>query len=172
MDQKYKDVVCGMEVDAGSFAHDYVGTTYAFCSAQCRDRFLAHPHLFIGHAGRPAPKQEGRTVLKHRRFALGTPLDAGQARLVVEQVGALMGIEAIEAEHQQVRITYDLLQVTADRIEAELEAAGARLGNGWASILKRGFVHFTEECEVGHLEVGPRFGSRRSSGGASCHGKG
>lgn len=172
MDLKVKDVVCGMEVNADSFAHEYVGTTYAFCSAQCRERFLAHPHLFIGHAGRPAPKQEGRVVLKHRSFDLGTPLDAEQARIVIEHVGALMGIEAIEVAGRRVKIIYDLLQVTAEQIETELEAAGAKLGNGWGATLKRGFVHFTEECEVGHLEVGPRFGSRRSSGGASCHGKG
>lgn len=169
MDRKVKDVVCGMEVDADSFAHDYVGTTYAFCSPQCRDRFLAHPHLFIGHAGRPAPKEEGRTVLKHRRFALGTPLDAEQARMVIEQVGALMGIEAIEVAERQVSITYDLLQVTAERVGAELEAVGAKLGTGWASALKRDFVHFTEEYEVSRLEVGPRFGLHRSSGGTACH---
>lgn len=109
-------------------------------------------------------------MLKHRRFVLDTPLDTGQARTVIEQVWALMGIAAIEVEDRQVRIPYALLQVTADRIEAELEAAGAKLGNGWTSILKRGFVHFTEECEVSRLEVGPRFGLHRSSGGASRHG--
>ena len=172
MDLKLKDVVCGMEVNADSFAHDYAGTMYAFCSAQCRDRVLAHPHLFIGLAGRTAPKQEGRTVLKHRSFELGTPLDAEQARMLIEHVSALMGIESIEAAGRQVKITYDLLQVTAEQIETGFEAAGAKLGNGWAATLKRGFVHFTEECEVGHLEVGPRFGSHRPSGGGSCHGKG
>lgn len=170
MDLKVKDVVCGMEVDADRFAHEYVGSTYAFCSAQCRDRFLAHPHLFIGLPGRPAPKQEGRTVLKHRSFELGTTLDAEQARIVTEHVRALMGIEGIEVAGRQVRITYDLLQVTAEQIETELEAAGAKLGNKWSTNLKRGFVHFTEECEVGHLEVGPRFGSRRGPGTPSCHG--
>lgn len=172
MTEKLKDVVCGMEVDAASFTHDYVGIRYAFCSAQCRDRFLAHPHLFIGLPGRPAPKQEGRSVLKQRSFEPDSPLDADQARTVVEHVTTLMGIEAVEVDGSCVRITYDLLQVTAERIESALMAAGAKLGDGWATTLKRGFVHFTEECEVGHLEVGPRFGSRRSPGGTSCHGKG
>ena len=74
-----------MEVDADSFAHDYAGMTYAFCSAQCRDRFLAHPHLFIDLPGRPAPKQKGRTVLKRRSFELGTHLDAEQARMLIEK---------------------------------------------------------------------------------------
>lgn len=172
MTEKVKDVVCGMEVDAASFAHDYAGSRYAFCSAQCRDRFLSHPHLFIGMPGRPAPKQEGRSVLKQRSFELESPLDADQARTVIEHVKTLMGIEAVEVDGARVRITYDLLQVTAECIESALMAAGATLGDGWATALKRGFVHFTEECEVGHLEVGPRFGSQRSPGGASCHGKG
>ncbi len=172
MSDKLKDVVCGMEVNADSYAHDYAGTLYAFCSAQCRDRFLAHPHLFIGLAGQPAPKQEGRSVLKHRCFDLGTSLDDHHARVLIEHVSALMGIASIEAEDRQVRVTYDLLQITAEHIEAELEAVGAKLGQGWAATLKRGFVHFTEECEVGNLEVGPRFGSHRSVGGSSCHGKG
>lgn len=171
MSEKLKDVVCGMEVDADSFAHDYAGTRYGFCSEQCRDRFLAHPHLFIGLPGRPSPKQEGRSVLKCRSFDLQTPLTPEQAYSVVEQVKTLMGIETIEAEGARVRITYDLLQVSAEGIEAALVAAGAKLGAGWATALKRGFVHFTEECEVGNLEVGPRFGSQRSPGGASCHGK-
>lgn len=172
MKDKLKDVVCGMEVDATSFAHDYLGTRYAFCSKQCRERFLTHPHLFIGLPGRPAPKQEGRNVLKRRNFELDAPLDADQARMVEERVHALMGVEAVEVHGTQVIVTYDLLQVTAEQIESEFEAAGVQLGNGWAATLKRGFVHFTEECEVGHLEVGPRFGSHRSPGEASCHGKG
>lgn len=172
MGLKLKDVVCGMEVNADSFAHDYAGTVYAFCSTQCRDRFLAHPHLFIGLPGRPAPKQEGRTVLKHRSFELGRPLDAEQAHMLIEHISALMGIESIQAADRRVRITYDLLQITAEQIETEFELAGAELGNGWAATLKRGFVHFTEECEVGHLEVGPRFGCHRTPGEASCHKKG
>ncbi|MDX5446072.1 MAG: YHS domain-containing protein [Zoogloeaceae bacterium] len=171
MTHTLKDVVCGMEVEADSFAHDYAGTRYAFCSAQCRDRFLAHPHLFIGFQGNPAPKQEGRSVLKRRSFDLQSPLTTDQAQGVVAHLGTLMGIVAAEVEGARVRITYDLLQVSAEAIEAALAAAGARLGDGWAANLKRGFVHFTEECEIGNLEVGPRFGSRHSSGDASCHGK-
>lgn len=171
MSEKLKDVVCGMEVDADSFAHDYVGTRYAFCSTQCRDRFLAHPHLFIGVPGQPAPKQQGRSVLKRRSFDLQTALAPEQANSVIEHVRTLMGIEVVEADGTRVRITYDLLQVSAEDIEAALVTAGAKLGEGWAAALKRGFTHFTEECEIGNLEVGPRFGSRRSPGSATCHRK-
>jgi hypothetical protein len=55
-------------------------------------------------------------------------------------------------------VTYDLLQATAEQIEAVLAEAGARLGNGWAERLRRGFVHYTEECEIGQLQVGPPSG--------------
>ena len=33
-----------------------------------------------------------------------------------------------------------------------------RLGSGWAERLQRGFVHYSEECEVGNLEVTPHPG--------------
>jgi hypothetical protein len=55
-------------------------------------------------------------------------------------------------------VTYDLLQVTAQQIETALTNAGAEMGQGWADRLRRGFVHYTEECEIGQLQVGPPSG--------------
>ena len=52
-------------------------------------------------------------------------------------------------------MTYDCCKATAEQIEAVLAEAGARLGNGWAERLRRGFVHYTEECEIGQPQVGP-----------------
>ncbi len=44
------DPVCGMEVDDGStkdrVAHE--GTTYYFCSQDCKDEFEASPQDYIG----------------------------------------------------------------------------------------------------------------------------
>ncbi|NMG29975.1 YHS domain-containing protein [Aromatoleum evansii] len=148
-----KDVVCGMLVDSAGFATEYQGSHFAFCSPQCRERFLANPHLYVGLPGRPAPKQRGETVLKRRRFALDAALDADQADTVSAQVGALMGIKTVEVCGDEVVVTYDLLQTTAVQVEAAFEEAGARLGGGWAERLRRGFVHYTEECEIGHLQV-------------------
>jgi NADPH-dependent 2,4-dienoyl-CoA reductase/sulfur reductase-like enzyme len=90
-----------------------------------------------------------------------------------DRIGGLLtyGIPNMKLDKEDiVQRRVDIL--AAEGIEFALAAAGAKLGNGWATTLKRGFVHFTEECEVGHLEVGPRFGSQRSPGGASCHRKG
>ncbi len=52
------DVVCGMEVDAGTgldATHD--GVRYVFCSDACRRRFVADPAKFLAHA--PPAKQTG-----------------------------------------------------------------------------------------------------------------
>jgi len=158
-EEPVKDVVCGMLVDPASFGAEYQGGHFAFCSAQCRERFLANPHLYMGLPGQPAPKQKGQTLLKRRTFVLDVPLDPSQADIVRARIGALMGIEAVEVHGRgEVVVTYDLLQATAVQIEAAFEDAGARLGAGWAERLQRGFVRYTEECEIGHLQVGPSSG--------------
>lgn len=156
--QPVKDVVCGMPVDPASFDTVYQGSHFAFCSAQCRERFLANPHLYVGLPGQPAPRQQGQKLLKRRRFALDVPLEPDQADAVRARVGALMGIEAVEVRGGEIVVTYDLLQATALQVEATFGDAGARLGAGWAERLRRGFVHYTEECEIAHLQVGPPSG--------------
>lgn len=50
-------------------------------------------------------------------------------------------------------IVYDLLQATAEQIEEKLAEIGIQLGEGLAERLRRAFVHYEEECEVGNLEV-------------------
>jgi len=155
---RVKDVVCGMMVAPNSYPTDYQGQPFAFCSAQCHERFVANPHLYIGRPGQPAPKQQGLKVLKRRKFVLDLPLDTAQAEALSTQIGAMMGIEALDVEAADIAVTYDLLQATAEQIEAALAAAGAQLGSGWAERLRRGFVHYTEECEIGQLQVGPPSG--------------
>ena len=49
--QKARDPVCGMEVAPGQHARVHLQMEFAFCSEQCRARFLAHPHLYIGYPG-------------------------------------------------------------------------------------------------------------------------
>ena len=45
-----KDVVCGMEVDERTTKDKamHEGTTYYFCSADCKDEFQASPEDYIG----------------------------------------------------------------------------------------------------------------------------
>ena len=44
-----KDPVCGMTVDPETTAHHHElgGTTYHFCSAGCREKFIADPHRYL-----------------------------------------------------------------------------------------------------------------------------
>ena len=51
-DRAIRDPVCGMQVDPGATAHHatHAGTEYHFCSARCRDRFVADPERHIASA--------------------------------------------------------------------------------------------------------------------------
>ena len=155
---KVKDVVCEMMVDPDSHPARYRGNSYAFCSAQCLERFEAHPHLYVGTPGQPAPKQQGMVVLKQRRFVLDESLGELRATYLRAQIRSMMGIEALEVNGTEVVVTYDLLQATALQIEAALQKAGERLGDGWGENLRRGFIHYSEECEIGNLQVAPPAG--------------
>jgi Cu+-exporting ATPase len=52
------DPVCGMEVspENGAASAEYEGTTYYFCSEQCKDTFLQDPARFLGGGPEPAKK--------------------------------------------------------------------------------------------------------------------
>jgi Cu+-exporting ATPase len=47
-DDVRKDPVCGMSVSARSqYRYENDGTEYSFCSARCRNRFIADPKTFL-----------------------------------------------------------------------------------------------------------------------------
>lgn len=148
-----KDAVCGMQVESGKHQIEYLGKSYSFCSSQCRERFLANPHLYIGIPGQMAPKQEGVSVIKQRRLRLAQPLSPDHAKLLNESLQSMMGIQAVGIEGNSILVTYDLLQATAEQIEERLAEIGVQLGEDWPECLRRAFVHYEEECEVGNLEV-------------------
>ncbi len=148
-----KDYVCGMQVNSGDNQLIYRGGSYSFCSKQCQERFLANPHLYVGIPGQKAPKQEGLSVIKQRRLRLAQPLSSSQAKTLIESLQAMMGIQSVSVEGDSVAITYDLLQVTAEQIEEKLDEIGIQLGEGLAERLRRAFVHYEEECEIGNMEV-------------------
>jgi len=152
------DPVCGMRVDAEALQATHEGIKFAFCSEQCRQRFLANPHLYIGVPGEKAPRQKGAEVIKRRRFRLDGPLSGADATLLKEGLEAMMGIKEVQVVEDTVAITYDLLQATAEQIEARIGEIGLHLESGWGERLQRGFIHYFEECEVENLEVAPRRG--------------
>lgn len=153
--REIKDPVCNMMVAYDHYAIDYLGMHFAFCSQQCKTRFLANPHLYIGQAGHKSPKQEGQVILKRRKFRLSEPLPEALAANIAGQIQAMMGIKGIVVEGDTIEITYDLLEATAEQIEARLETAGASLGRDWGQHLRRAFVHYAEETEVDTLETPP-----------------
>ncbi|MDZ4141558.1 MAG: YHS domain-containing protein [Methylotenera sp.] len=153
MEALVKDPVCGMQIEPHMYVIEYLQSRYAFCSTQCRDRFLANPHLFIGFPGQKAPKQEGLEVLKQRRLHVVRFLSSSQADSLIEALQAMMGIKSVKVDGDKIEITYDLLQVTAEQIETKMAEIGVQLGEGWTEQLCRAFVHYAEELEVGSLEV-------------------
>ncbi len=150
-----KDVVCGMQVESGKNQVVYLGLPYSFCSRQCQERFQANPHLYVGLPGKKAPKQAGLSVIKQRRLRLAQPLSPSQAGMLSDELRSMMGIQSVSAEGDSVVIEYDLLQATAEQVEEKLAEIGVQLGEGLGERLRRAFVHYEEECEVGNLEVRP-----------------
>jgi YHS domain-containing protein len=155
-----RDPVCGMMVHTLDHVVDYKGIHFAFCSEQCKERFLANPHLYIGKpGGQPAPRQEGKEAIKKRRLHLAQPLTSNDIKTLTSELQAMMGIKQVHAHGDRVEIVYDLLQATAGQIETRLGDIGLQLGEGWAERLKRAFIHYEEECEVENLEVKEKYTS-------------
>lgn len=148
-----KDPVCGMMVDTPNHVVDYQGIRFFFCSEQCKERFIANPHLYVGSPGHSAPKQEGKEVIKKRRLHLVQPLSWQDAEILTAALREMMGVKAVIAQGDRVEITYDLLQATAEQIEVKLSEIGAMLGEGWTERLRRAFIHYEEECTVENLEA-------------------
>lgn len=148
-----EDPVCHMKVSKSSFSTEYSGMTFAFCSGQCRDRFLENPHLYIGFPGQKAPAQQGVEILKYRKIKLACSLDTVQLQQIRDALTSMMGIKNVNHDGKSLEITYDLMQVTEQQVEDTLSKFGAELGTDWLSRLKRAFIHFEERSEIGSLEV-------------------
>ena len=148
-----KDPVCHMVVSETSFPIEYEGIHYAFCSAQCKDRFQANPHLYIDLHGKKAVAQRGKVIIKQRRMILSAPLDSEQSKLVKRALLAMMGVKDVCIEGITIKLQYDLMQMNADQIAEKLELIGTGLGDGWMERLKLIFINYQEECEIGNLEV-------------------
>jgi len=148
-----EDPVCHMQVPSSSFATEYSGMHYAFCSAQCNERFLSHPHLYVGVPGHKAPAQHGREVIKRRHFVLSIPFEVMQAEQVKRALFEMMGIKKVGIEGDKIEIQYDLIQVTAGQIADKFALTGTDLGKGWKDRFKMALINYLEECEIDSLEV-------------------
>ena len=150
-----KDPVCGMVVDGHKIEITYIEVRYVFCSNQCRERFEANPHLYIGHPGHKAPKQKGVQVVKRRLFKLEQSLSQPDAKVLAKEVYDMMGVRQIHIDGMDIEVTYDLIEVTAEQIEDRMVEIGVKLGEEWSQRLRRGFIHLLEETEVSSMEELP-----------------
>lgn len=148
--------VCHMQVPSDRMSLVYQGMHFAFCSEQCRERFRATPHLYIGVPGQKAAKQEGQEVIKQRCFHLGHALTEDEARTLVDKINELMGVRQVVIENSEVTIRYDLLELTAEQIERKMIETGVRLGGGWVDRMRRALVRYTEDCQTANMEVSDR----------------
>ena len=146
------DPVCRMIVDDESLYVEYLGSHFYFCSEQCKVRFIANPHLYIGKAGIPSPKQQGMHIIKQRVIRLESPPPEPTQQQLIDVLLRMMGIKQVSIERDLIRISYDLLEATAEQIEEAIEQSGAQLGRVWKDRLKSAFVHYVEETELENLE--------------------
>lgn len=157
-----RDPVCHMDVKPGSYIYEYIGSKYSFCSQQCHDRFIANPHLYIGHPGKPSPKQHGKNIVKRRTLKLEQPIPEKIKIEIETSLNSMMGIKDVTIDKNIIRITYDLLEATAEQIEKTIENNSHNLTVSWAEKLIRAFIHYSEETEIDSLE--DQYKNRKS-----CH---
>ncbi|MBV6418417.1 MAG: Copper-transporting P-type ATPase [Steroidobacteraceae bacterium] len=62
--QQHTDPVCGMKVDPQKTPHhaEHAGTTWHFCGARCRERFIADPQKYLSPADKPAEAVPAGTI--------------------------------------------------------------------------------------------------------------
>lgn len=146
------DPVCGMHVKPTQLQLEYMQLHYAFCSEQCRERFLANPSLYVGKPGKMSVKQMGHEVLKFRHMQLAEPLPIEEGEALKNILCEMMGIKCVNYDGVHWEISYDLLQATAEQIERTITEFGVHLGDAWVEKLRRAFVHYVEETELLSME--------------------
>lgn len=151
-EERVKDPVCGKRVNAHQREVEYLNRHFAFCSDQCRERFIAHPSLYVGRPGEKAPKQEGARMLKRRRMRLAEPLPKGKEPVLRQTLQDLAGVKQVKVAADSIEITYDLLESDLAHIETGIAQLGAKLGGDWLERLQKAFIHFEEEIEIDSLE--------------------
>lgn len=166
-----KDPVCEMMVEPGEREAVHDGLRYAFCSYQCRERFIAKPGLYVGARRKPAPKQRGVKLMRQRRIRLHQALAREQATALAAALREMMGVVEVRYVGPQltdshdcpgfgeidiageIEITYDLLQATVTQLERRIAEFGAQLRCGVGDRLIRDFINYFEECELEDVEA-------------------
>ena len=170
-----KDLVCDMMVAEGENQYVYHDVAYAFCSQQCRERFIAAPRLYVGRRGPLEPTLRRLNVIRRRHIVLRLPLRQVEFSELNGALLSMMGVLEVNpvgviAEERSdlklhkngnsmpvsidaLEITYDLLQATAEQLERKCVEFNANPRDDWGDKLLRNYVHYIEKCDLQDLEV-------------------
>lgn len=144
--------VCGMKAVHDDLWRMHLGVKHYFCSQQCVDRFIAHPGLYCGHPKTgPSEKQQGRIQIKRHQIVFSETISTENIAEISEAVSSMMGVKALDANREAVYVTYDLMEVSLEDIERTIEEVLGKLDSPMVDRIKRGWIHYTEECELENL---------------------
>lgn len=124
------DPVCGMQVDAGSanMTADHQGRQYWFCSAHCREEFLAHPEQYAA-----APPAQVATVAE-----ASTPVAAASG-MAKDPICGMMVPKATALKTERAGRSYyfcsESCQRTFESPEAELKSMKRRVSIAMTGVL-------------------------------------
>jgi YHS domain-containing protein len=140
-----------VEIDK-ALSYHFQGVDQYFCSRQCQDRFIEHPHLFVGSPRQgPSPKQKGEVVIKKHKLSLSIDMSDEIKSRLENAIGILMGVEALNFSEGNIFVTYDLLQVSLEDIENAIVTSVGNLDGAITEKIKRGLIHYSEDCELENL---------------------
>lgn len=144
--------VCGMDATQIDLWRSYRGVRHFFCSQQCVDRFIAHPSLYCGDPKHGmSEKQKGRIEIRRHKIVFSDPLSSDHMANVAEAVRSMMGIKNMNVSRDAFFVTYDLLEVSLEEIEKTIERVLGKIDSPMIDHVKRGWIHYTEECELENL---------------------
>lgn len=144
--------VCQMTNINSDLLLSYQGVEHYFCSFQCLERFQSHPHLYVGDPQHGlSAKQKNQVVLKKRRIRLNEVISIDIKKVLEKSLLALMGVREVIFNQQDVFVTYDLLEVSLESIEKTIEDRAVSLRGAVLENIKRGLIHFSEDCEIDNL---------------------
>tara|TARA_R110001592_G_scaffold362925_2_gene678872 strand:+ start:554 stop:1009 length:456 start_codon:yes stop_codon:yes gene_type:complete len=137
---------------ASPLEFNFEGINYFFCSSQCMTRFRSHPHLYVGNPqfGKSV-KQKHVQVLKKRRIYLNENITDELKKTIDESLKVLMGVKELSFHTQELFVIYDLLEISLETIEQNIEASTAKLRKTLFDNIKRGIIHYSEDCELDNL---------------------
>lgn len=147
-----KCTVCSLPNTDKTLSYCYQGVEHYFCSPLCQNRFKTHPHLYVGDPQHGlAPKQKGDVLIKKRRIRLLSVISNDARARLITAVTKLMGVQDISIEGDEVLVVYDLMKIALEDIEAVIVKSVGQLDEAVTEKIKRGFIHYSEECELDNL---------------------